>query len=271
MGTYAAVDLGAQSGRVAVGRFDGDRLGVTDVHRFGNEPVRTRDELHWDALRLFADVVDGLRAAAREAGRVDSIAVDSWGVDFALLDRAGRLLRNPVHYRDARRLRAVPGVLARIPARELYERTGIQLMPINTIFELGALAADGDPGLAAAGTMLMIPDLVAYWLCGARSTEQTNATTTQCLDARTGAWAADLLDRIDVPVDVLPAVVPPARRSRRSAPASPATPASARRRSSRPPRTTPPLRSPPCRSRARGPSSSAPARGPSSGWRRAPP
>ena len=138
MATFAAIDLGAQSGRVAVGRFDGERLSVSEVHRFPNIPVRTRNTLNWDVLRLYQDVTDGLRAAAREAGRVDSVAADSWAVDFGLLDQNGRLLQNPVHYRDDRRARAVEGVLAEVPARDLYERTGIQLIPINTVFELGA-------------------------------------------------------------------------------------------------------------------------------------
>jgi rhamnulokinase len=209
MATLAAVDLGAQSGRVAVGRFDGERLSVSEVHRFSNVPVRTRDTLNWDILRLYQDVIDGLRASAREAGRVDSIAVDSWGVDFGLIDSSGRLLRNPVHYRDARRARAMEGVLAEIPARELYERTGIQLIPINTVFELGAMAVEGDPALEAAETLLLIPDLLHYWLCGTRASELTNATTTQCFDPHSGTWAADLLERLGVPSRFLPDVVQP--------------------------------------------------------------
>ncbi len=212
MATLAAVDLGAQSGRVAVGRFDGERLGVTEVHRFPNVPVRIGDTLHWDILRVYRDVLDGLRAAAREAGRVDSVAVDSWGVDFGLIDTQGRLVQNPVHYRDGRRARAMDGVLAQIPARELYERTGIQLMPINTVFELGAMAAEADPALDAAATMLLIPDLLHYWFCGAATTEFTNATTTQCFDPHAGGWAADLLERIDVPTRLLPDVVQPGTR-----------------------------------------------------------
>src|SRR5207253_835408 len=111
------------------------------------------------------------RAAGREAGELDSVAVDSWGVDFALLDRKGRLLANPVHYRDARRARAMEALLERVPPRELYERTGIQLMPINTVFELGAMAVEGDPSLDAAATLLLMPDLFHHWLCGARTTE----------------------------------------------------------------------------------------------------
>ena len=209
MATLAAVDLGAQSGRVAVGRFDGERLGVTEVHRFPNVPVRTRGTLNWDILRLFQDVLDGLGAAASEAGHVDSVAVDSWAVDFALIDSNGRLVQNPVHYRDARRARAMDGVLRRVPARELYERTGIQLLPINTVFELGAMASEGDPALETAETMLLIPDLVHYWLCGASTSEFTNATTTQCFDPHTGGWAADLLERLDVPTRLLPDIVQP--------------------------------------------------------------
>jgi rhamnulokinase len=209
MGTYAAIDLGAQSGRVAVGRFDGERLSVSEVHRFPNVPVRTGETLNWDVLRLYADVLDGLRAAAREAGSVDSVAVDSWAVDFGLIDASGRLLRNPTHYRDARRAAAMEAALAEVPARELYERTGIQLLPINTIFELAAMAAEGDAALAAAETLLMIPDLMHYWLCGARSSELTNATTTQCFDPRRGAWADDLLQRLGVPTRLLPEVLRP--------------------------------------------------------------
>jgi rhamnulokinase len=212
MATLAAVDLGAQSGRVAVGRFDGERLRVKEVHRFGIEPVRIRRTLHWDILRVYQDVLDGLRAAGREAGRVDSVAVDSWGVDFGLIDRKGRLVRNPVHYRDARRADAMDAVLERVPARELYERTGIQLMPINTVFELGAMAAEGDPALGAADTLLLVPDLLHFWLCGALTSELTNATTTQCFDPRSGGWAIDLLERLDVPSRVLPEVVQPGTR-----------------------------------------------------------
>jgi rhamnulokinase len=227
MGTFAAVDLGAQSGRVAVGRFDGERLSVSEVHRFPNVPVRTRGALSWDVLRIYQDVIDGLRAAALEAGgRVDSLGADSWAgggggggaargrrpVDFGLVDRSGRLLQNPVHYRDARRARAMEAALAEVPARELYERTGIQLMPINTVFELAAMAAVGDPVLDAAETLLLIPDLIHYWLCGSRSSELTNATTTQCFDPRSGGWAADLLERLDVPIRLFPDVVQPGTR-----------------------------------------------------------
>jgi rhamnulokinase len=208
MTVMAAVDLGAQSGRVAVGRFDGSRLAVSESHRFANEPVESAGTLRWDMNRLHRDALDGLRAAAREA-TIDSVAVDSWAVDFGLLDAAGRLVENPVHYRDPRRAAAVPDVFTHVPARELYERTGIQLLPINTVFELAAMVAAHDPALAAADALLLIPDVFHHWLCGSRTSEFTNATTTQCFDAATGGWATDLLERLDIPTRVLPEVVPP--------------------------------------------------------------
>jgi rhamnulokinase len=201
----SAVDLGAQSGRVAVGRFDGKQLTFDEVHRFPNVPVTNGGRLEWDFDRLHTEVEAGLRVA----GRIDSVAVDSWAVDFGLVDDAGRLLRNPAHYRDARRAAAFDTVLEQIPARELYERTAVQLLPINTIFELAALAADGDAALAGAHRLLMIPDLFHQRLCGSDSTERTNASTTQCFDPSAGDWARDLLERLDVPTAILPEVVPP--------------------------------------------------------------
>jgi rhamnulokinase len=205
MPRLAAVDLGAQSGRVAVGTFDGERLAVEEVHRFDNVPVTRDGVLRWDFERLYRDALDGLAAAAP----IDSVAVDSWGVDFGLVDGEGRLLADPVHYRDARRAATVERVYERVPPRELYERTGIQLLPINTVFELAALVAENDPVLAAAQTLLLIPDLVHSRLCGSRSTELTNATTTQCFDPYAGTWARDLLERLEIPAGLFPEVVPP--------------------------------------------------------------
>jgi rhamnulokinase len=208
MTAMVAVDLGAQSGRVAVGQFDGDRLAVEEVRRFGNAPVSEDGILRWDLDRLFDETLVGLRAAAQSAD-IDSLAVDSWAVDFGLLDRDGRLLEQPRHYRDGRRAGATETVYARIPPRELYERTGIQLLPINSLFELAAMAADGDPALDQAETLLLIPDLFHHRLCGSTSTEFTNATTTQCFDPRAHAWADDVVDRLDIPTRLFPEVVEP--------------------------------------------------------------
>jgi rhamnulokinase len=211
MAVMAAVDLGAQSGRVALGQFDGERITVSEAHRFANVPVRVRGLLHWDVLRLYQDTLDGLHAAARDT-TIDSVAVDSWAIDFGLLDARGRLVRNPVHYRDARRAAAFQGALSRVPPRELYDRTGIQLMPMNTVFELAAMADENDPALATAETLLLVPDLFHYWLCGSRMAEFTNVTTTQCYDPLAGSWATDLLDRLGIPTRILPEVVPAGTR-----------------------------------------------------------
>ena len=208
----AAVDLGAQSGRVAVGAFDGETLAVREVHRFPNTPVVQGDSLGWDLAGLQRSVHDGLRSAGRDTV-VDSVAVDSWAVDFGLLDDDDQLVDAPRHYRDKRRAAAVDAVFSRVPARELYQRTGIQLLPINTIFELAAMAVEHDPGLERARTLLLIPDLFHFWLCGSKTSEFTNATTTQCYDPTAGAWAADLLHRLDVPVRSFPRSSRPARGS----------------------------------------------------------
>jgi rhamnulokinase len=208
MARLAAVDLGAQSGRVAVGYFDGSRLTVEEVHRFPNGPVDDGGRLRWDFDALWRETVAGLHGAARD-GRVDAVGVDSWAVDFGLLDRRGTLVEPPVHYRDPLRAAAASDLYAAIPPRELYDRTGIQLLPINTIVELAGMAARGEPALAAADVLLLVPDLVHERLCGTRVTERTNASTTQCVDAATGAWADDLLERVDVPVRVFPPIVDP--------------------------------------------------------------
>jgi rhamnulokinase len=200
-----AVDLGAESGRVVAGRFDGGRLALEEVHRFPNVPVAVAGTLHWDALRLFGDVLDGLRAS----GPAGAIGVDTWGVDFALLDRAGRLLGNPVHYRDRRTAGMVAEACRRVPAADLYARTGAQLLEINTVYQLLAMRLAGDPQLAAAGELLMLPALFTRWLCGGGASELTDVSTTGCYDPAAGRWAADVLDRLEIPAGLLGEVVPP--------------------------------------------------------------
>jgi len=205
-----SIDLGAQSGRVALGRYDGETLSVTDLYRFANVAVRAAGTLHWDALRLHEGVLEGLRLASREAGRsIDSVAVDTWGIDFALLDPAGRLLGNPVHYRDERTRDVMERVFALIPRQELYARTGIQLMPINTLFQLASMAATGDPSLTAASSLVMMADLFHYWLSGVRACELTNATTSQVYDPVSGDWATDLLELLGIDPAIFPEIVAP--------------------------------------------------------------
>jgi rhamnulokinase len=203
-----SVDLGANSGRVAVGRFDGRRLRLDELKRFPNVPVQVHDRLYWDALRLYDGILEGLRAAAYDGERIASVAVDGWGVDFALLDQAGHLLGNPVHYRDPRTEKAFVEVGACVAPRELFQATGVQLLPINTVYQLWAMRAAGDPALEAASTMLMMPDLFHYWLSGAAAQEWTEATTTQCYDLGGRDWAWDVLDRLGLPKQLFGGVVP---------------------------------------------------------------
>src|SRR5215218_1831058 len=185
--TLAAVDLGASSGRVMTARVGPERLDLHEVHRFPNRPVRTAGTLHWDALALYAGILDGLRAAGRDLGRLDGVGIDSWAVDYGLLDADGALLGNPVHYRDGRHETAVPAVHAAIPPQELYRISGLQHLPFNTVFQL---AASRDSAQAtAARTLLLIPDLLAYWLTGAIGAEITNASTTGLLDATARDWS----------------------------------------------------------------------------------
>jgi rhamnulokinase len=207
----AAVDLGAESGRVLVGTLDGERLSLEEVHRFPNTPVRVGGTLHWDVLRLWGDVEHGLRRAG-DGGAVASVAVDSWGVDFALVDGRGRLVANPVHYRDARTVGVPERVFETVPRSEVYATTGIQVMPINTLYQLAAMACDRDPVLEHADGLLLMADLFTHWLSGARVAEYTNATTTQCLDARSRDWARPMLRRLGIPDAILPEVAAPGTR-----------------------------------------------------------
>ncbi|MFC0530998.1 rhamnulokinase [Phytohabitans kaempferiae] len=193
----AAVDLGAASGRVMVADVSPDGVALAEAHRFDNGPVRLLDTLHWDAPRLYAEVLTGLRAAVARHPDLASVGIDSWAVDYGLLDRDGALLGNPVHYRDARTDGVMPTMVARLGAEWLYGTTGLQLLPFNTLFQLAA-AAD-TPAVAAAERMLLIPDLLSYWLTGVAGTEVTNASTTQLLDVRTREWSAALIERAGLP------------------------------------------------------------------------
>ena len=208
--TLAAVDLGASSGRVMAGRIGAGRLELAEMHRFPNRPVRTSGILRWDALGLYAGVLDGLRAAGRNYGRLDGVGIDSWAVDYGLLDADGALLGNPVHYRDVRHETAVAAVHAAVPAGELYRMNGLQHLPFNTVFQLAA--ARGTAQLAAARQLLLVPDLLAHWLTGAVGAELTNASTTGLLDPTTRDWAWELIDRLDLPKELFPPIRQPGVR-----------------------------------------------------------
>jgi len=201
--TYIAIDLGAESGRVIAGLLDGGRVRLEEAHRFANVPVRTPDGLHWDTLRLYAEALAGLRKASHTYGpELAGVGVDAWAVDYGLLDDGGRLLGAPYHYRDGRTDGVREAVARVVPAAAQYARTGIAQLPFNTLYQLTAQRRAGDRALELARSLLMIPDLLHYWLSGERATEDTNASTTG-MRGVDGAWATDMLARLDLPTHML--------------------------------------------------------------------
>ena len=203
---FAAVDLGATSGRVMIGRVGADLLELEQVARFPNGPVQRPDGLHWDFEALMEHVVEGLAEAVRREPSIESIGIDTWAVDYGLLQ--GDALRGePFHYRDERGARGVDVVHARVPFAELYARNGLQFLPFTTLYQLAA-----DDGAAEAGTALLVPDLVAHRLTGVRVAERTNASTTGLLGVHDREWDAALAERIGIRADLLPALIDPGRR-----------------------------------------------------------
>jgi rhamnulokinase len=210
---YLALDLGAESGRGLLGKFDGERLTLDEIHRFPNAPVRMLDTLHWDLPRLFDEMKTALRrAAAGGAGAsagLDGLGIDTWGVDFGLVGRGETLLGNPVHYRDARTDGMMEAAFRRVPRERIYELTGLQFLQFNTLYQLLALRQSGSPLLDAAETLLMMPDLFAWLFTGRRAGERTDASTTQLLDPRTGAWSDELCGALGLPRAILPELIEP--------------------------------------------------------------
>lgn len=203
----AAVDLGASSGRVVYGEIGPTTLRAKTVARFENEPVRLPDGLHWNLIELYRQVLLGVRAAQVEArsrgGELTSLGVDSWATDYGLLSH-GRLLGLPYHYRDDRVKRGVEAVHEHITTARLYERNGLQFLPFNTLYQLAA-----DPLTLTAEDLLLVPDLLGYWLTGAKATERTNASTTGLLNATTGEWDTGLAELLGIPTRLLNALVDP--------------------------------------------------------------
>jgi len=201
----AAVDLGATSGRVMTGDVGADTLALHEVHRFPNGAVEVAHDrgstLMWDILGIYQQMLTGLRLA-HAGGRVDGIGIDSWAVDYGLLAADGTLLANPVCHRDPRTDGVMEEVLQTVSRREMYDVTGLQQLPFNTAYQL--VSASGTPALDAAHTLLLLPDLLGYWLTGQRWAEATNASTTQLLDVRGRTWATELARRLGVPGEILP-------------------------------------------------------------------
>ncbi|MFW5857445.1 MAG: rhamnulokinase [Planctomycetota bacterium] len=207
---FVAFDLGAESGRAVAGSLADGKLELDVLHRFPNGPVPVIDRIHWDALGIFRNLLDGLRAYRDRYGEtLDGLGVDTWGVDFALIGADGGLLGNPVHYRDARTDGMPEKVFKQVSRREVYQRTGIQVMPINTLFQLYSLVQTNDVLLREAETMLFMPDLLNYLFTGERVSEYSIASTSQMYDMAGNEWATDLLDRLGIPTRILPEVAAP--------------------------------------------------------------
>jgi rhamnulokinase len=208
MNQLLAFDLGAESGRGVLGRFDGGKLSLEIVHRFPNGGVRLPDGLYWDVLRLFEEMKHTLRLCAGRDTPLDSLGVDTWGVDFALLGRADALLGNPRHYRDPH----TEHIMDDVPRGEIFQRTGIQFMRFNSLFQLLALKRDRSPLLDAAETLLFIPDLFHFWFTGQKSNEFTIASTSQFYDPVARGWAYSLFERFGLPRQILGEITPPGAR-----------------------------------------------------------
>jgi len=207
--SFLAVDLGAESGRAILGSLS-ERLTLSEVHRFPNGPVRVADHIHWDALRLWTEIQNSLRIAAGSAvDSLDGIGLDTWGVDFGLLDASDRLFGNPYHYRDARTNGMIEAACQIVPREEIYDQTGIQFMQLNTLFQLFAMRRENDPALESAKALLTMPDLFNFWLTGRKAGELTISTTTQCYNPREKRWAFDLLAALDIPRSIFQPIVQP--------------------------------------------------------------
>ena len=204
---FLAFDLGAESGRAMLGRLRSGLLEITEVHRFPNEPVRQNGSLQWDVLRLWLEITRALERLSTEP--LESVGIDTWGCDFALLGEQGALVANPYHYRDRRTDGVMERVFERVSPDLVYGVTGIQFLPFNTLYQLYAACRTTPRLIDAAVSFATIPDLFNYWLTGTLVGEYTNATTTQCVDARTRSWATALLTQLDIPTRLLPRLVEP--------------------------------------------------------------
>ena len=205
---YLAFDLGASNGRCVMGSFDGQALSLQVIHRFENGYIRVGDHLHWNILGLWANIKASLaKAAAEHRAGIVSVGVDTWGVDFALLDRQGDLVSNPYSYRDPYTTGILDEAFKIVPKQEIFQTTGIQFLRINSLFQLLAIKHSGSPALEIANTFLMIPDLINYWLTGRKVCEYTIASISQTLSAATRDWAYSLLEKFGIPTHIFPEIL----------------------------------------------------------------
>lgn len=205
---YIAADFGAGSGRVIVGESTPSGIALTEVHRFPNRQITFGGTVHWDFLALFEELKTGLKKAFSKYDDIVSIGIDTWGVDFGLIDRNGSLLANPVCYRDARTAGMLDKAFQSIPKEEFFALTGNQFMEINTLFQLLAMKERGDVALEVADKLLFMPDLFNYYLCGVAANEYTIATTSQMLNPSTQEWDAEVFSRLGLPIGIMQRIAP---------------------------------------------------------------
>ena len=206
---FLAFDLGAESGRGILGCFDGKQIKLKVLHRFPNGGIQILDNLHWDIISLWREIKNTLSICAKNGSNIESIGVDTWGVDFGLLDKTGHLIGLPFHYRDSRTTGVLEKVFDLIPRPSIFELSGCQFMEINTIYQLYSMVLTDSPLLRFAETFLTIPDLINFWLTGQKVSEFTNATTTQLYDPRKENWSAELCQVLNIPLGIFPQVIQP--------------------------------------------------------------
>ena len=203
---YIAVDLGAESGRVMLGSISQQKLLLEEIHRFSNGPVEEKGTLRWDFNRLLGEVKAGMKKAN---GQIAGVGVDSWGVDFGLLDADGKLIENPYHYRDSRTNGMMEKAFELLSKREIYESTGVQFMQLNSLYQLLAMRLGNSAALAKTKSLIFMADMVSYYLCDKMFGEYSLASTSQLMDMRTGRWAKKVFEKLSLPIDIMPKVVPP--------------------------------------------------------------
>jgi rhamnulokinase len=212
MSNYLAVDLGAESGRVMLGSLAGGRLSLDELHRFSNQPVQLPSGLYWDAFRLFHEIVEGLSVAGKRQLAPAGIGVDTWGVDFGLLGPGGGLVDCPRHYRDERTNGIPERLFTQVPRSEVFGYTGIQIMALNSLYQLYAMRLADAPALSIAERLLFMPDLLSYWLTGVQRAEVTIASTSQFYNPKTRRFATELFERLGIPPKILPDLIEPGEK-----------------------------------------------------------
>ncbi|WP_099469867.1 rhamnulokinase [Konateibacter massiliensis] len=204
-----AFDFGASSGRLILGKYDGGRIELEEIHRFTNDPVRVGENFYWDTFRLYHELKTGLKKAAAKKIKITSLAIDTWGVDYGLIDKDGNLIGNPVNYRDDRTIGVIDEVDKIVPLKEVYASTGIQFMNFNTIFQFCADKKMRPEIYDRADKFLMMPDLFNYFLTGKMYNEYTNASTGQLLDAKKRFWDMDLIEKLGLRTDLFCEMIQP--------------------------------------------------------------